>query len=90
MQHGRPLLPVGLLGKSVPVHDLARQPDMPAIVRKEEGEVELGGEPPLELLGGYEPAAQKRFTEVAAVVPLVLEGLAYVVFVDLAEGLISI
>ena len=51
---------------------------------------QVGREPPLELLGGYEPAAQKRFTEVAAVVPLVLEGLAYVVFVDLAERLISI
>jgi len=59
-------------------------------VREHVGEVELGREPPVELLGGYEPAAQKRFTEVAAVVPLVLEGLAYVVFVDLAEGLISI
>ena len=45
MQHGRPLLPVGLLGKSVPVHDLARQPDMPAIVRKEEGEAGAQREP---------------------------------------------
>ena len=55
-------------------------------LRKHIGEVELGREPPLELLGRHETTPQERLAEVATVVPLVLKGLADVLFVDLPEA----